>query len=529
MTPEVSMQEGWRVRFTNMPGIVPSAVSGFEGPWLHGRLETSVPRGEIVQDGGEQVLRRRGLRPAAAFAAQADDVDPIDLWQPFFPFGEGLTPGIFYLSAGEDFTKPRAKIEIDIALDASRPPEPTSDIAVAWEYWATTGSWKTLPGSFSPAITPEDGETVGPFLVDGKFRFQRPDDWTLSSVKGTRGLWLRARVTQGSFGSASPRVERLTLGDEWLLPRIDSLRVAVHIDRSEEADQKVPERGFSNQAPVDLSKDFLPFGEKPRVGDAFYLANEEAFSKPPAEVELHFTMTDTETAPLPDTAKVMLTWEYWNGRHWSFLGNGGKGLAAGDTSRNPILGFTDTTEGFTKAGSVSFTIPSNLVPGEVNGEVRRWVRARIAKGSYGVEARYTAAGVVNGRTEYQLTPATFKPPSLASVRLGYEYSSGPKIAQRVLAENDASFADVSIPAAGAGDFTPFVPSTDLRPTLYLGFERPGDAIGFANRLTPLFFQVSEALYDPAVEQEQVTEEASVVWEYWNGEEWERLGTRDETR
>lgn len=527
LTPTVSLESGdWRVRFTNVPGILPSAVSRFDGAWLHGRLETSVPRGEVVVEDGEQVLRRQGVRPAAAYTEQSDDL--IDLWRPFFPFGEGLTPRTFYLSAGGDFTKPRAKVEIDVALDASRPPDPTSDIAVAWEYWASTGSWKALQGTFVPAVTPEQGETVGPFLVDGTFRFERPDDWSPSPVKGSRGLWLRARVTQGGFFSASPLVERLTLGDEWQLPRIESLEVSVEIDRTAVADRQVPERGFSNQAPIDLSKDFLPFGEKPRVGDTFYLANEEAFSKPLADVELHFTMTDSTTAPLPDTAKVMVTWEYWDGRQWSLLGNGGKGLDGADTANNPALGFSDTTNGFTKAGSVSFTVPAALVPGEINGEVRRWVRARISKGSYGVEARYTPV-VVEGQTQYELTPATFKPPSLASVRLGYEYSSGSRAAQRVITENDAVFADVSSPAAGAGDFTPFVPSEDQRPTLYLGFERPGDAIGFANRLTSLFFQVSEALYDPAVEQGQVNEEASVVWEYWNGEEWERLGTRDETR
>jgi hypothetical protein len=225
----------------------------------------------------------------------------------------------------------------------------------------------------------------------------------------------------------------------------------------------------------------------------------------------------------------MLTWEYWDGREWRFLGNGGKPpLSGDDTANNGALGFADTTEGFTKEGIVSFNVPAALSPVEVNGERRRWVRARIARGSYGVDATYTL--VPNSSPpEYQLTPATFKPPSMKSVKLGYTFASGSTIAQRVLTENDAVFADVTNPAAGAGDFTPFLPPQDSRPTLYLGFERSGEAIGFANRLTSLFFQVSEALFDPAVEQQQVTEEASVVWEYWNGEEWERLGSRDETR
>ena len=532
ITPASVAVEGgsWRVRFANVPGIVPSAVSGFDVPWLHGRLETGLQRGahgEVVQVGQEQELRRRGVRPEVAFAEASEDFDRIDFGRPFFPFGEGQTPRTFYLSTGEDFTKPRSWIEIDIALDASRPPEPTGDIALSWEY-RSNGTWKTLPGTFIPAVPPDEAETVGPFLVDGRLRFRRPDDWTVDRVNGGQGFWLRARVTQGNFGSAPPLVERLTQGDDWQLPRVDSLRVAVEIDRTAEALTQVPERGFSNQAPIDLSKDFLPFGEKPRVGDTFYLANEDAFAKPLAQVELHFGLTGEETAPPPDTENVMLTWEYFDGREWRFLGNTGPGATNEDKTNNSVLEFDDSTNGFAGPGSVSFLVPAALAPGEVNGEVRRWVRARIAKGNYGVEARYTPVNV-EGQTQYELTPATFRPPSLKSVRLGYLYSSGSTTAQLVLAENDAVFADVSNPAAGTGDFTPFVPSADRRPTLYLGFERPGDAIGFANRLTALFFQVSEALYDPAVEQGLVTEEASVVWEYWNGEAWERLGTRDETR
>jgi hypothetical protein len=532
VTPVVTLQGAeWRVRFSNVPGIAPSAVSGLDGPWLHGRLNTYLARGEVVQVGAERELRRRRALPAVAYAELAGDFDPIDFRWPFLPFGDDQPFRTLYLSTGDDFTKPKSLIEIDIALDASQRPTPTGDLAIVWEY-RSGGTWKALTGTtFTPAAPPPAGQTAAPFLVNGKLRFRRPDDWTSDQVKNGTGFWLRARVTQGNFGSSAPVVERLTLGDDWQLPRVDSLRVAVTVDRLAEALRQVPERGFSNQTPIDLSKDFLPFGDKPRVGDAFYVANEEAFSKPLAEAKLHFTPTDLATAPLPDTTNSMLTWEYWDGRKWSFLGNTGPGATTEDKASNSALGFTDTTNGFLVAGVVSFLVPSApaaLSPVDVNGDRRRWVRARIAKGNYGVEARYTPVSGSNP-VQYQLTPATFKPPSVKSVRLGYNYSSGSTIAQFVLAENDAVFADVSNPAAGAGDFTPFLPSQDSWPTLYLGFERPGDAIGFANRLTSLFFQVSEALFDPAVEQEQVTEEASVVWEYWNGVEWERLGVRDETR
>jgi hypothetical protein len=540
LEPYVWLESGaWVMELADVPGIAASAVSGNDGFWLHGRLEPSLARAELVQVGQETELRRRGIQPAAAFTKDKGEgeLEAVDLAAPFFPFGEEPPVRNFYLSAGTGFTKPGSAIVIDVALDTGQPPEPTDDLTLTWEYLGDDG-WKELAGAeFTPATRPDEGAKVGPFLVDGTLRFPRPDDWTPGKLDGVDGYWLQAWVFKGSFGTPPdyhpPRVERLTLGEDWRLPRIDSLSVRVTIERAQDLGEDfVPERGFANQVPLDLSKDFLPFGEKPKIGDVFYLASDEAFSKPGAEVQLYVNLT-TGTPP-GASEDLRLTWEFWNGREWQLLGHSGEsGGGDIDFEDDPDNG----TNGFRQSGRVGFTVPPALAATEVNGEVRRWVRARIARGNYGVEARYVPVMVEgqprhdeNGLPIYELVPATFKPPSLRSIRLGYLYDSGQQNAQSVLTENDFAFADVSIPAQTAGaTFTPFLPSADLQPTLYLGFDRPGDAIGFANRATALFFWVSEALYDPAVEQGSVTEEASVVWEYWNGEFWERLGIRDETR
>ncbi|MFP5288384.1 MAG: hypothetical protein ACLGI9_21795, partial [Thermoanaerobaculia bacterium] len=315
VTPTITFLAGppptWRVRFTNVPGIAPSAVDGIAAPWLHGRLETGLQwgeRGEIVQAGPDKELRRRGARPAAALVQTSGVFAPVDLDMPFFPFGEEPPASVFYLSTGTEFTKPKSWIEIETALDAAHPPNSTGDLAVTWEYWGGSGTWKTLTVA---AATPA---AAGRFLAGGTLRFQKPDDWLPGQVNGVSGFWLRARVSAGSFGVhpnyRPPRLERVTLGDDWRLPRVDSLRVAASIDRRVAALQQVPERGFANQSPLDLSKDFYPFGDKPKAGDAFYLASEEAFSKPLAQVELNVALTDPATAPVPDTTNAMLTWEY---------------------------------------------------------------------------------------------------------------------------------------------------------------------------------------------------------------------------
>ena len=373
---------------------------------------------------------------------------------------------------------------------------------VTWSFW-NGQDWQTL----IPATM------LAPALPAGSVQLSQAGGLTARAVNGRDGFWLCGQL-------------KSSLSPGGFLPRIDSLSVLVTIDHT--GLLTVPERSFANQTPLDLSKDLFPFGEKPKIGDVFYLANAEALSKPGAAVDLHIALTNPSdpnaTPPPAASTNVMLTWEFWNGRAWQLLGNSGPGATDVDRTGNSTYQFSDTTEGFRQApggeGIVHFTVPSTLAASEVNGEMRHWLRVRIAKGNYGVEAQYTPA----------FFPATFRPPSLRSVRLGYKYEYDSKnhpsvlTSPCVLTENNFSFENVP-----GSPFTPFVPSTDLRPTLYLGFERPGDSTGFANRTTTLFFQVPEILYGSAVVHATVTEEAVVVWEYWNGTLWQRLGTSDETR
>lgn len=439
-----------------------------------------------------------------------------DLWADHTAIATGRTSGTFRPFRGDRPIEhrlyidhpllglPEAKtIVLRIGLKGTSPPWPSGD--VAWSFWNGT-NWRPL--------AEDPGETA---------RFAGAPGAAAGPVNGLGGYWLR--------GELAARLER---GGGRLQPLVDSLSLRITIDRTDASRRILPDRSFANQAPLDLSKDVFPFGEKPKIGDAFYLASEEALSKPGAAMELHVVPTNPSdpsgTPPPAASTDVMLTWEFWDGREWRLLGNTGPGALPADRIKNPTYGFSDTTNAFLGGGTIRFTVPPALAASEINGEVRRWLRVRIARGNYGVEARYVPVEADGQPRRYELVPATFRPPSLRSLRLGYLYDSGDQAPRRVLTENDFTFSDVTLAAAAGGeDFPPFVPPLDERPTLYLGFERPGDAIGFANRTTALFFQVPEALYDPSVGQRAVTEEAAVVWEYWNGTVWEQLGTGDETR
>ncbi len=121
---------------------------------------------------------------------------------------------------------------------------------------------------------------------------------------------------------------------------------------------------FSNAAPIDLSKDFFPFGDTPGVGNTFYISNREALSKPNVRVTLH---AQVKSSPLP-----VLTWEYWSGNTWT-----------------PLSNDIDNTTSFTLPGSISLPRPANMALARVNEKTGLWFRVRIASGGYRKAPRVT--------------------------------------------------------------------------------------------------------------------------------------------
>jgi hypothetical protein len=189
--------------------------------------------------------------------------------------------------------------------------------------------------------------------------------------------------------------------------------------------------------------------------------------------------------------------------------------------------FADGTFGFTRHGRIAFTLPAGVAPSDVNGEHRFWVRGRILRGNYGQEAHYRQVrGSEPTSPSYELVPATFAPPSLAAVALGSIYEPhGPLAA--CLAYNDFTYVDHTAVAQENDQmlFTPFTPTTDEYPALYLGFDRP-----FANRTMTLYAGVKPPRYGAggeATRRAAAADPAQITWEYGTVTEWKTLGARDE--
>jgi uncharacterized phage protein gp47/JayE len=127
----------------------------------------------------------------------------------------------------------------------------------------------------------------------------------------------------------------------------------------------LPDLAFSNTTPVDISKDFRPLGEKPRVGDAFYFSNEEVLSKPGADIRLQIELR---------RSSVVIAWEYF-----------AKGQVTNEWL--PVLDVEDETDSFQISGKK--LLLGNLQlrgfeisEGTVNGISAFWLRARVISGNW---------------------------------------------------------------------------------------------------------------------------------------------------
>jgi hypothetical protein len=147
-------------------------------------------------------------------------------------------------------------------------------------------------------------------------------------VKGIPNRWLRGRLLTPITISSDARLNMVRATQ---LPKAREALLEVHLLRT--LDQGLsPEAAFTNAVPIELGKDFFPFGEKPRLNDALYLASGEAFSKDSAQglapagatlqldvqvANSHLTPTTNSVRP---SADLQLAWECWDGAAWRQVG-----------------------------------------------------------------------------------------------------------------------------------------------------------------------------------------------------------------
>jgi uncharacterized phage protein gp47/JayE len=269
-------------------------------------------------------------------------------------------------------------------------------------------------------------------------------------------------------------------------------------------DMLMLDQAFADDAEVDLTQPFFPFGPQPQPGAAFYLSHAEAFGKPGARLRLYVEPAATPTDLLDGSSTPLshvVSWEYWNGLRW--------------VSLRTAAGTAELPEELRARGIIELTVPPDMTPTTVNDVDGLWMRARLVSGGYGF-TKTVALPLATG-TSSTFTYFVAQPPALADLRLAYTWQDGPHPPEHVLTFNDFQYTDRTDESTWPGrTFQPFAPVADSTPALYLGFDGklPVDNLG-------VFFDVVEVRGD--------SDGPTLVWEYFDGVAWQRLPVGDETR
>ncbi|NET24637.1 putative baseplate assembly protein [Okeania sp. SIO1I7] len=379
----------------------------------------------------------------------------------------------------------KLKINLSIALGAGG--------EIKWEFWQETedeGDWQDIiPDRI------QDLSQIGDRII----QFNNINAVPLSTVNSVTNRWLRCRLLT-PISLANESATGMVSASK--LPEIEDIQLEVRISSSD----LLIKTAFTNQLPVDVTKDFFPFGEKPKLGDTFYLAKNQAFSQQNAEITIHINLTNPasenneneEEFPKPTKASrnIQLKWEFWNGKKWKEL-----------TTAEEEAGFEDTTRAFTQNGQVEFNLFEKPYPTTVNGIEDFWIRVRIISGNYGTEARYER--IPDGSTdslpgsrnspEYQFREATFAPPSINSITVDYTLTKQEK-PETIFTYNDAVYSHNLIQGIDNQNqlfpkpLIPFQKTETDKPACYFGFTLSPGRTDFPNRTISLFNNVADVKY-----------------------------------
>ena len=141
-----------------------------------------------------------------------------------------------------------------------------------------------------------------------------------------------------------------------------------------------------------------------------------------------------------------------------------------------------------------FRLPAAIASTTISGAENFWLRVRITSGNYGVEARYEPREPGNPSAGFNFFPATFRPPIINSIKVGYDLQpvGAP---EAVLPFNNFLYRRELL----TSPFEPFTPVEDVKPAFYLGFTLPPNRTTFPNRTISLYAAVTGLRYgEPSV-------------------------------
>jgi hypothetical protein len=173
----------------------------------------------------------------------------------------------------------RVRVQIDLQDAGSRDPSAQLEWIVA-----------TSNGDVALEV---ERDTTGGLSRSGEVVLFPPPAWPAVPITGIESLWLTLRLRHGP--------EALEPVPRWRPPRLGASAFA----RSPPTGAAGRHRRLPRNHALDTSKDFFPFGERPRFGAVFQVLC-PVFGEPGARVEVLVRLTNPEgatAAPVPPVSR----------------------------------------------------------------------------------------------------------------------------------------------------------------------------------------------------------------------------------
>jgi hypothetical protein len=470
--------------------------------------------------------------------------------------GDRSIPHSLYITCPEIFALPDLKqFKLIITTNSN------NQFPLNWFYWDSS-QWQATQ---TPSLNLSRSNNASTITLT----FPNLPIPTFYEIQGKTARWLQANLTNISSISAA-------------LPQISNIQGSITIQQS----NLIPEVCLFNANPLDLSKDFSPFGEQPSINDTFYISLNNIYIKANTIITININLSRKPT----NISNLKISWEIGNGQVWQEIATNNNQLRW--IEKSSAIQFTEAD---TIQAKIQFPNQENLPsPSTVNGETGYWIRARITQGLYGkaaderkypvyddlaiIKTAISQAGVreiqvdtldlfkvgdtirilpiTGGFPEENQINAIIKNDNKLTLKtevLNPSLAIGTRIMRKsiltetipaiydppvikslkltyefTLTEKAIYFAEndftYSYPESlGTQSFQPFKPTLDQEPTLYLGFDKT-----FDNQTVTLYAQVEVPLPNEIL-ADIPTESPKLVWEYSSSQGWQRLGVQDETQ
>jgi hypothetical protein len=452
---------------------------------------------------------------------------------------EGNTPIEHLLYLGHPLMKHPNLKELQAKFDVEERLERTEPRTIQWEIWEGSRAVGFDPISDETDHLTKSGHVRWNGLAhlsaleaatsQGSEQACLLGDAELLQALSSSACWLRVCLRTPISTSAQRRDGTVRASQ---LPRIKKITFQFTLERT----GLRLALAFSNMLPLDLTKEFYPFGERPKYGDVLYLGQPGLTSTEGTLVSLHIELVNPSSAvtdpPLPRiraSANLLLIWEYWNGSSWANLG---ASSPVSESTAESGSGLRDRTKALTESGVLSFTVPNNAKPTRINAVDQDWIRVRIASGDYGKDASYEPKDSQNPEKGYVLKPSTLAPPVIRSITIDLSLTKTEEPPRDVIAYNDFLTQNLTSRILGNSEaVSPFSASQDARPSLFLGFTAPAEFPSDSrlwNLPISLYVQMEEARSEHFT-QSRSSVTSQLVGEYWNGQRWAPLSISDDTR